>query len=194
MKSDRKAVVGLGFLMSLIVLAGLPSLRAQEPLPAHVAGLFPSNVINPGGVFVTTPVMHVDINGEVPNTRACEQGSLAGTGTMRIELSFFNGPRAALIRTYVKNLPHLIEQDRASLTPAPVHEETIGDATVLWVEETTPCVATATQTAHSVTLRCQFVKGEIYGKIAISFFGGVDEAKAMLGETLDKISKTDWSK
>lgn len=194
MTSDLKAVLGLGVLMLLIVWAGLPNLRAQDPLPAHVAGLFPSNVINSGGVFVKTPVMRVDISGDVPNTRACGKGSLAGVGSMRIELSFFNGPRAALIRTYVKNLPNLIEQDRASLTPAPVHDETIGGETALWVEETTPCVEAATPTAHSVIMKCQFVKGEIYGKIAIGFYGDVDEAKAMLSETLDKISKTDWSK
>jgi hypothetical protein len=194
MKIDCRSSSKLTFLMLLIWAFSVSVLQAQQPLPPEIAALFPDNVINPSGVFIKTPVMTVDINGEVPNTRACDKGNLAGAGTMRIELHFFRGPRAALIRTYVKNLPNLIAQDKASLTPAPVHEETVGGETALWVEESGSCAQSKNASKHSVTLDCQFVRGEIYGKISISFYGDVDEAKNMLTKTLDKISKTDWSK
>lgn len=194
MKFDRQVFLTAAGLTFFLMCSCFPGLWAQEPLPPNIAGLFPSNVVNPSGSFVKTPVMNVDIHGDVPNTRFCEKGDLAGTGSMRIQLHFYSGSRAALIRTYAKNLRAMIEQDKASLTPEPVHEEIIGGETALWVEETKPCIQSAMGTSHSVTMDCHFVKGEIYGKIEIGFFGEVAEAKAMLAETLDRISKTDWSK
>ena len=176
----------------LIWAAGLPGLQAQQALPPEIAALFPANIINPGGTY--TPQMRVDISGEVPNTRACDKGITAGTGGMRIELLFFQGQRASLIQTYAKNLRHFIDQEKANMTPGPVHEEEVAGGTALWVEETGPCVESANASSHSVNLKCQFVQGQVYGKIGISFLGDVAEAKAMLAETLDKISKLDLSK
>jgi hypothetical protein len=194
MNLDCRASFRLIFLMLLIWTVSIPILRAQQPLPAEIVGLFPDNVINPSGSFIKTPIMNIDISGDVPNTRACDRGITAGTGGMRIELHFFSGPRAALIRPYVKNLPNLIAQAKASLIPAPVHEENIGGETALWVEENGSCAQSQNQKSHRVTLECQFVRGEIYGKIGISFLGDVAEAKDMLAKTLDKISKTNWPK
>ena len=89
---------------------------------------------------------------------------------------------------------HFIDQDKASMTPGPVHEEEVAGATALWVEETGPCVMSENANSHEVGVKCQFVRGQVYGKIDIDFLGEVAEAKAMLAETLDKISKLDLSK
>ena len=81
-----------------------------------------------------------------------------------------------------------------SVSPGPVHEEEVAGATALWVEETGPCVMSENANSQEVGLKCQFVRGQVYGKIDIDFLGEVAEAKAMLAETLDKISKLDLSK
>lgn len=192
MKINGRTFLKLAGLALLIWAAGLPGLQAQQSLPPEIAALFPANVIKPGGTY--TPQMRVDISGEVPNTRACDKGITAGTGGMRIELLFFQGQRASLIQMYAKNLRHFIDQEKANMTPGPVHEEEVAGGTALWVEETGPCVESVNANSHSVNLQCQFVQGQVYGKIGISFLGDVAEAKAMLAETLDKISKLDLSK
>jgi hypothetical protein len=194
MKINSRAFLKLAGLALLTWAAGLPGLEAQQPLPPEIAALFPANVINPGGIYMKTPSMVVDISGDVPNTRACSKGDSAGTGSMRIQLMFFQGERAPLIQTYARNLRHFIDQEKAGMTPGPVHEEEVAGVTALWVEETGPCVQSENANSHSVDLKCQFVQGQVYGKIGIGFLGDVAEAKAMLAETLDKISKTDWSK
>ena len=192
MKINWTTFLKLTALAFLTCAAGLPGLQAQQPLPPEIVTLFPANVINPSGTYMKTPSMVVDIGGDVPNTHACNKGELAGTGGMRIQLMFFLGERAPLIQTYSKNLRRFIDQEKSGMTPGPVHEEEVAGVTALWVEETGPCIQSENESSHSVDLKCQFVKGQIYGKIGISFMGDVAEAKAMLAETLDKISKTDW--
>jgi hypothetical protein len=191
----------------LFLISGGNALLAQQSLPPDLTRLFPGDASNITGSFVPQPspfLFRADLTGKIPGKHTCSNEP--ELGTLKIELVAFDGSKEGNLmanmqadgwsqsheKAYQSAKKYDSGDPRRTVTFS--RDEPIEGGLAFYHEATVGCVEDVHPSYTETIFQSDARQGNIFITIEGNFRGTALEAKAILLETLGKISKTDFQK